>query len=88
MAGNEIALLILLGIAVSGLIHWCTYGIISTIINSEKFPLLYTPGSLYKYTKMNWVGCIMTWLILLPFTFALELGGVIKWLFTAGRKSE
>ena len=88
MAWNEITILIFIGTVVSGFVHWFAYSIVITLTDNKSFPLLYTPGSLYKFTKMNWFGCVASWIILLPFTFALQIGGVIKWLFTVGRKSE
>ena len=86
MAWNEIGLIILFSIIFSGLAHWFIWDVLRTLIDNRKFPLLYTPGTLYKFTKMNWFGCVASWVILLPFTFLFELGGVIKWLFTVGRK--
>ena len=88
MAINAIILLIFIGTTISSLAHWFAYSIIVSLIDNKSFPLLYTPGSLYKFTKMNWFGCVASWTILLPFTFVLQLGGIIKWLFTVGRKSE
>ena len=88
MALNEIGLIILFSTVFSGLAHGFAYSIVLSLIDNSKFPFLYTPGTLYKFTKMNWFGCVMTWIILLPFTFLFELGGIIKWLFMVGRKSE
>lgn len=85
MAANEIILLIVICLVISGFIHWAGWSSLASF-TEEGFPLLYTPGTLHSFTKMNWFGCIISWIVLLPFTFLLEIGGVIKWLFTVGRK--
>jgi len=45
-----------------------------------------TPMDLYRITKMNLFGCIVVWTLLVPFCTFCSIGGLIKWLFTAGRK--
>ena len=86
MTWNEIGLMIFFITIFSGLAHFFGWDILRSIIGDHKVPLLYTPGTLYKFTKMNWFGCIISWVIFLPFTFLFEFGGIIKWLFTVGRK--
>ena len=86
MAWNEITLIIFIGIVISGFIHWFTWSMLVSLIDNKKFPLFYTFGDLHKFTKMNWFGGVMTYLLLLPFIFAFEIGGIVKWLFTVGRK--
>lgn len=51
------------------------------------FPYFYTPATLYKHSNMNWFGCVVVYILLLPFGFIFELGGIIGWLFTYGRKA-
>lgn len=82
----RIVLIIFAGVVLSGMLHVAVWRALVTIINDDKFPTLYTPKTLYSFTKMNWFGCIVTYLLLLPFTFAFQVGGILKWLFTIGRK--
>lgn len=60
-------------------------GLILVYIN-EDWPMWYTPATFYELTHMNWFGCIIVWILLFPFTFVFETGGLLKWLFTVGRK--
>ena len=84
----RIVLIILAGVALSGMLHVTMWRVLATIINDDKFPILYTPKTLYSFTKMNWFGCVVIYILLLPFTFALQIGGILKWLFTIGRKKQ
>lgn len=83
----RIVLIIFAGVILSGMLHVASWRALATIINDDKFPILYTPKTLYSFTKMNWFGCIVIYILLLPFTFALQIGGILKWLFTIGRKN-
>ena len=55
-------------------------------VSDVDFPYFYTPATLYKYSNMNWFGCVVVYILLLPFGFVFELGGIIRWLFTYGRE--
>lgn len=82
----RIILIIVAVVAWSGMMHVVSWRALATIIDNDKFPVLYTPKTLYSFTKMNWFGCIMIYILLLPFTFTFQIGGILKWLFTVGRK--
>jgi len=84
MAWNEIGLIILFCSVISVFTHWFVWAILEEFI--DKPPFLYTPGTLYLHTKMNWFGCIMIYIILFPFGFVFEIGGFLRWLFTVGRR--
>ena len=77
-------LFIMLFLTISLVFHFITAFIVY-IIDTD-FPTFYTPATFYKLTKMNWFGCIMTYIILFPFGFMFEIGGFVKWIFTVGRK--
>ena len=47
-----------------------------------------TPMDLYRITKMNLFGCIVVWTLLVPLCTFCSIGGLIKWLFTVGRKKK
>lgn len=46
----------------------------------------YTPKTIYKNSNMNWLGTIIVYILIFPFSFVLAIGGFLKWLFTVGRK--
>ena len=75
---------ILLFLTLAFVLHF-SVGMILYFID-EDWPIWYTPVTFYKLTRMNWFGCIATYIILFPFGFVFEIGGFIKWLFTVGRK--
>lgn len=60
------------------------YIVISWLSNYDL--IVCTPMDLYRITKMNLFGCIMVWTLLVPFCTFCSIGGLIKWLFTVGRK--
>lgn len=49
------------------------------------FPIFFTPEDLYQHSKMNAVGCLIIYLLLIALIPIFTLGGIIKWLFTVGR---
>lgn len=49
------------------------------------FPLI-SPAALYKATKMNWVGCIIYWILGIALAPVFTIPGIFAWLFTVGRK--
>ena len=48
--------------------------------------LLIPPATLHRLTKMNWVGCIIYWIIGIPLAPLFTITGIFAWLFTVGRK--
>lgn len=84
MTWNEIGIIVVMCLAISVFAHWVVWAILSSFI--DDFLFLYTPGTLYFHTKMNWFGCIAVYILLFPFGFVFEIGGFLKWLFTVGRK--
>ena len=48
--------------------------------------LLISPATLHKLTKMNWVGCIIYWILGLALAPIFTIPGIFAWLFTVGRK--
>lgn len=49
------------------------------------FPLI-SPATLHKMTHMNWVGCIIYWILGLALAPLFTITGIFAWLFTVGRK--
>ena len=84
MTGKEIILMLTLILVVSAILHCASYLVIRW--NDFDFPLLFTPMDIYYYKRMNIVGSIITWILLLPFCSMFELLGILKYLFTLGRK--
>ena len=50
--------------------------------------LFFTPMDLYRITKMNLFGCIVVWTLLVPLCTFCSIVGLIKWLFTVGKKKK
>ena len=77
------------------MLHMMAYALVQVIVYASRnsnasfsdidFPYFYTPATLYKHTRMNWFGCVVVFILLLPLGFVFELGGIIGWLFTCGR---
>lgn len=76
-------LILLFGVFVF-VIHFCVAFVLFCV--NEDWPIYYTPATFYELTSMNWIGCVLVWILLFPFAFVFELGGLFKWLFTVGRK--
>ena len=87
MEGNQIFALILFSVMVLTLLHAPVIIILQALQDKAEFPHHWTvyPSELYRYTKMNIVGCIICWLVILVFAPACALGGLIRRLFTIGR---
>lgn len=68
-------------------LHVPVIAILETLQDNAEFPHHWTvyPSELYQYTKMNIVGCVICWLVILIFAPACALGGLIRRLFTIGR---
>lgn len=49
-------------------------------------PVFFTPEELYQHSKMNIVGCLIVYLLFIILIPVFTIGGIIKWLFTVGRK--
>ena len=49
------------------------------------FPLI-SPAALHKTTRMNWVGCIIYWILGLVLAPLFTIPGIFAWLFTVGRR--
>ena len=53
-------------------------------------PLFFTPKDLWCNTKLNILGCLIVYLLLLVLVPLFTIGGMlyksIKWVFTVGRK--
>ena len=87
MDGTQIfALIIFFGVVLM-LLHAPVIIILQILQDRAEFPHHWTvyPSELYRYTKMNIVGCIICWLVILVFAPACALGGLIRRLFTIGR---
>ena len=80
----EIFILIIILAMIECASHF-TVGAVLYLVD-EDWPVFYTPATFYELTNMNWFGCIIAYIILLPFAFVFEIGGILKWLFTVGRK--
>ena len=87
MDGIQIFAIILFLTMIIIILHAPVIIILQTLQDRAEFSHHWTvyPSELYKYTKMNIVGCIMCWLIILIFAPACALGGLIRRLFTIGR---
>lgn len=81
----ENLILFIIFIMLTLVIHFALITSLFTIINDD-WPVFYTPATFYKMTQMNWVGCIISYILLFPFGFVFEIGGFLKWVFTIGRK--
>ena len=90
MDGAQIFATIMFFGTVTAVLHGSIVAILQTLQDKAKFPHHGTvyPSELYKYTKMNMVGCIICWLVVLIFAPACALGGLIRRLFTVGRKDD
>lgn len=81
---EQVLFIIFISLSYTFISHFISAFIVYCI--NENFPFLYTPATFYKLTEMNWVGCIITYILLFPIAFISEIGGFLKWLFTVGRK--
>lgn len=57
---------------------------LNKIDNGKDF--LISPATLHRLTKMNWVGCIIYWVIGLVLAPLFTIIGIFAWLFTVGRR--
>ena len=87
MDGGQIFAFIMFFAMVTATLHGSMIAILQTLQDRAEFPHHWTvyPSELYKYTKMNIVGCIVCWLVVLIFAPICALGGLIRRLFTIGR---
>ena len=88
LEGIEIFAIIVSCLIASLLLHGGVITVLNYFQDKANFPNYTTfyPSELYKYTKMNMFGCIVCWIILLPFAPYCTLGGLVRRLFTIGRK--
>lgn len=90
MDGTQIfAAIMFLGM-IAAVLHGAMIAFLETLQDRAKFSHHWTvyPSELYKYTKMNIVGCIICWFVILIFAPVCALGGLIRRLFTIGRKTK
>ena len=86
MEGVEIFAVVVFSVAVSiglHLIYVCWFW------RADEIPddyFLISPAILHKATKMNWVGCIIYWILGLALAPLFTIPGIFAWLFTVGRK--
>lgn len=51
-----------------------------------EYSYMISPATLHKMTKMNWVGCIIYWILGLALAPIFTITGIFAWLFTIGRR--
>jgi len=84
MAVNEIILIVLICCAFSVLLHFVYVSWFFDKLN--KYAYMISPATLHKMTRMNWVGCIIYWILGLALAPLFTITGIFAWLFTVGRK--
>ena len=88
LEGIQIFAIVMASLIATVLLHSGVICILNYIQDKADFPNHITvyPSELYKYTKMNMFGCIVCWIVLLPFAPYCTLGGLVRRLFTVGRR--
>lgn len=61
------------------------YLLVLYIEMDSNLPLFFTPKDLYQHSKMNAIGCLILYLLLMGLVPIFTVTGIIKWLFTVGR---
>lgn len=82
MSDREIITLIMCGWI---LLH-IFYVVLVYIVTDGEFPVFFTPKDLYQHSKINIVGCLVLYILFISLIPIFTIGGVIKWLFTVGRR--
>ena len=84
MAINEIIIIVLVCCALSTFLHFIY---ISWFMDKcGEHNCMISPATLHKMTKMNWVGCIIYWILGLALAPLFTITGIFAWLFTVGRR--
>lgn len=85
MTNQEIVVIIIFSILIAVGTHLIYVSWFLCQVEAEG-DLLISPATLHRLTKMNWVGCIIYWVIGIPLAPLFTITGIFAWLFTVGRK--
>lgn len=82
MSASEIITLIICGWM---LLHIFYFAVLYLVMDSE-LPMFFTPKDLYQHSKINALGCLVLYILFIGLIPIFTIGGIIKWLFTVGRR--
>lgn len=77
---------IIIPIIGGGVLLHIFYPVVLYIVMDSELPLFFTPKDLYQHSKMNAIGCLVLYILFIGLVPIFTVGGIIKWLFTVGRK--
>lgn len=84
MGIREIILIVIVFCALSAFLHFLYVSWFTD--KCGEYCFMISPATLHRLTKMNWVGCIIYWIIGIPLAPLFTIPGIFAWLFTVRRK--
>ena len=77
MALTDLIFIFVIIAVISGFFHWIS-ALVITDGGTGKMPLFFNPFDLYVYTKLNWVGVILVYLLCFVLCPIFVIGGLLK----------
>ena len=84
MGIREIIIIVIVCCALSAFLHFIYISWFAEKCGECSYMI--SPATLHKMTSMNWVGCIIYWILGLVLAPLFTIIGIFAWLFTVGRR--